>query len=117
MTRSQGLPSTDQIVEFLKTADAKVGKREIARAFGVKGADRVELKKILRKMADDGLIATRRKRMSDASGLPPVTVVRIIGQDADGELVGEPAEWAPEDGARIATCARVARRDAGSRCH
>ncbi len=98
MTRSQGLPSPDQIVEFLKTADAKVGKREIARAFGVKGADRVELKKILRKMADDGLIATRRKRMSDASGLPPVTVVRITGQDGDGELVGEPAEWAPEDG-------------------
>ncbi len=98
MARSQGLPSPDQIVEFLKTADAKVGKREIARAFGIKGADRVELKKILRKMADDGLIATRRKRMSDASGLPPVTVVRITGLDSDGDLVGEPAEWAPEDG-------------------
>jgi ribonuclease R len=98
MARSQGLPSPDQIVEFLKTADAKVGKREIARAFGVKGADRVELKKILRKMADDGLIATRRKRMSDASGLPPVTVVRVTGLDTDGDLVGEPAEWAPEDG-------------------
>ncbi|MGI9513871.1 MAG: ribonuclease R [Anderseniella sp.] len=96
MARSRGLPSSDQIVEFLKTADSKVGKREIARAFGVKGADRIELKKILRKMADDGLIATRRKRMSDASGLPPVTVVRVTGVDADGELVGEPAEWARE---------------------
>ena len=96
MARSQGLPSPDQIVEFLKTADAKVGKREIARAFGVKGADRVELKKILRKMADDGLIATRRKRMSDAAGLPPVTVVRVAGVDSDGELFGEPAEWARE---------------------
>lgn len=94
MARSRGLPSPDQIVEFLKTADSKVGKREIARAFGVKGADRVELKKILRKMADDGLIATRRKRMSDATGLPPVTVVRVTGLDSDGELYGEPAEWA-----------------------
>jgi len=93
MTRSRGLPSPEQILEFLKTADAKVGKREIARAFGVKGADRVELKKVLRKMADDGLIASRRKRMSDASGLPPVSVIRITGLDADGELVGEPAEW------------------------
>ncbi len=96
MARSRGLPSPEQILEFLKTADAKVGKREIARAFGVKGADRVDLKKILRKMADDGLIATRRKRMSDASGLPPVTVLRITGLDSDGELVGEPAEWARE---------------------
>jgi len=93
MTRSRGLPSPEQILEFLKTADAKVGKREIARAFGVKGTDRVELKKILRKMADDGLIASRRKRMSEASGLPPVTVLRITGLDVDGELVGEPAEW------------------------
>ncbi len=93
MTRSRGLPSPEQILEFLKTADTKVGKREIARAFGVKGTDRVELKKILRKMADDGLIASRRKRMSEASGLPPVTVLRITGLDVDGELVGEPAEW------------------------
>lgn len=96
MARSRGLPSPDQIVEFLNTADSKVGKREIARAFGVKGADRVELKKILRKMADDGLIATRRKRMSDAAGLPPVTVLRITGLDSDGEVIGEPAEWARE---------------------
>lgn len=94
MTRSRGLPSPEQILEFLKTADAKVGKREIARAFGIKGADRIELKKLLRKMAEDGLIATRRKRMSDASGLPPVSVLRITGLDSDGELVGEPAEWA-----------------------
>jgi ribonuclease R len=93
MARSRGLPSPEQILEFLKTADAKTGKREIARAFGVKGADRVELKKILRKMADDGLIASRRKRLSDATGLPPVTVLRVVGVDSDGELFAEPAEW------------------------
>ena len=77
MARSRGLPSPEQVLEFLNTADAKVGKREIARAFGIKGAERIELKKLLRKMAEDGLIETRRKRLSDASGLPPVTVIRI----------------------------------------
>ena len=96
MAARRGLPSPEEIVEFLNSADSKVGKREIARAFGIKGADRIELKKILRKMADDGLIATRRRRMSDASGLPPVTVLRVTGLDADGELIGEPAEWARE---------------------
>ena len=79
MARSAGLPSPDQILEFLRTADAKAGKREIARAFGIKGADRIELKRLLRKMADDGLIASRRKRLADASSLPPVTVLRIAG--------------------------------------
>ena len=93
MAKPRGLPSPEQILEFLRTADAKTGKREIARAFGIKGADRVELKKLLRKMADDGLIASRRKRLSDATGMPPVTVLRITGTDPDGELVGEPAEW------------------------
>jgi ribonuclease R len=93
MARSRGLPSPEEILEFLKTADAKAGKREIARAFGVKGADRIELKKILRKMADDGLIASRRKRLSDATGLPPVTVLRVVGVDSDGELFAEPSEW------------------------
>ena len=73
MAKPRGLPSPEQILEFLRTADAKTGKREIARAFGIKGADRVELKKLLRKMADDGLIASRRKRLSDATGMPPVT--------------------------------------------
>ena len=93
MAKPRGLPSPEQILEFLRTADAKTGKREIARAFGIKGAERVELKKLLRKMADDGLIASRRKRLSDATGMPPVTVLRITGTDTDGELVAEPAEW------------------------
>ena len=93
MARGRGLPSPEEILEFLKTADAKVGKREIARAFNIKGADRVELKKLIKKMGDDGLIATRRKRMSDASGLPYMTVLRILSINDDGDLVAEPAEW------------------------
>ena len=93
MAKSRGLPSPDEILEFLRTADAKVGKREITRAFGIKGADRTELKKLIKKMSDDGLIANRRKRMSDGSGLPPVTIIRMIAVDGDGEMVGEPAEW------------------------
>ncbi len=96
MARGRGLPSPDEILEFLKTADAKVGKREIARAFGIKGVDRVELKKLLKKMSDDGLIASRRKRLAQAGGMPPVTVIRMIGLDDDGEMVGEPSEWVDE---------------------
>ena len=97
MARSAGLPSPDQILEFLRTADAKTGKREIARAFGIKGADRIELKRLLRKMADDGMIASRRKRLADASALPPVTVLRIAGIDNDGELFAHPVEWDTRD--------------------
>ena len=50
------LPSRQEILDFLATSTSESGKREIARAFGVKGGDRIALKELLRDMADDGLI-------------------------------------------------------------
>ena len=44
------LPSKKEIFEFLETTSAKAGKREIARAFGIKGAERIALKSLLREM-------------------------------------------------------------------
>ena len=39
------LPSKQDIIDFLSTATGNSGKREIARAFGVKGGDRIALKR------------------------------------------------------------------------
>jgi ribonuclease R len=62
-TKTKGtLPSKQEILDFLQGANREAGKREIARAFGVKGGDRIALKDLLRSMTDDGLISgTRRK--------------------------------------------------------
>ena len=60
------LPSKQEILDFLETASGKSGKREIARAFGVKGGDRVALKELLRDMTDDGLIAGSRRKLRQA---------------------------------------------------
>ncbi len=49
-----GFPSRDAIVAFVRANPGKIGTREIAREFGLKNADRVELKRILRELADDG---------------------------------------------------------------
>ncbi|MDB5720875.1 MAG: ribonuclease, partial [Alphaproteobacteria bacterium] len=38
-----GLPSREQILEFIASSEAPAGKREIARAFGLSGADKVAL--------------------------------------------------------------------------
>ena len=35
--RRQGMPSKEQILEFIQTSDTPAGKREIAKAFGLKG--------------------------------------------------------------------------------
>ena len=93
-----GLPSKREIVEFLETSTAKTGKREIARAFGVKGADRIALKSLLREMAEEGLIAGSRRSLSRPGVLPSVTVLEIVARDEDGEFVARPATWDDENG-------------------
>ena len=63
-TKTAGeLPSRQDILDFLATATGEAGEREIARAFGVKGGDRIALKALLRDMADDGLIAGSRRKL------------------------------------------------------
>ena len=51
-----GLPSRDKIIDFITSSPTPAGKREIARAFGLHGADKIALKALLKDMADEGLI-------------------------------------------------------------
>ena len=88
-----GLPSEAKILEFIQQATGTVGKREIARAFAIRGADKIGLKALLKQMADDGKLAKRQKKLIDTHSLPPVTVIEVIGIDHDGEAYGEPVEW------------------------
>lgn len=92
------LPSKKDIVDFLANAPAKSGKREIARAFGIKGAGRIALKALLRDMAEEGLIAGSRRKLTRSGILPSVTVIEISGRDKDGEFVARPTTWDEEHG-------------------
>ena len=96
---SSGLPSKQDILKFVQGSTSHVGKREIARAFQIKGSDRIGLKNLLREMADEGLIKGRSKRLQKTGTLPSVTVIEITGRDDDGELIGGPAKWDEEHGA------------------
>ena len=78
---------------FIRAHPGKVGTREIAREFGLKNADRAELKRILRELADEGEIEKRGKKISEPAVLPATLVADITGRDSDGELVAVPAEW------------------------
>ena len=87
------LPGKDEILKFIKSQPKRVGKRDIARAFKIKGNSKIGLKRLLREMADEGMIAKNRKRLTSAAHLPPVGVLVIKRQNDDGELVAEPANW------------------------
>jgi ribonuclease R len=92
-------PSRDEIVAFIRSQPSETGTREIARAFGLKNSDRIELKRILRTLSDDGVLARRgRKTVHLAGELPPVLAADITGRDNDGELIAVPAEWDEERG-------------------
>ncbi len=97
---ARGLPTKDEILTFIKGAQEKVGKREIARAFGVKGSDRIELKRLLSELSHEGAIAGRRKEVRAKGAIPPVSVLEVIARDEDGDLVAEPVVWDRAEGAR-----------------
>jgi ribonuclease R len=111
--KPSGLPSRQEILDFLATASSKTGKREIARAFGIKGGDRAALKDLLREMADDGLIAGSRRKLTRPGTLPAVTVIQITGRDADGEFVARPVTWDDEQGPAPRILMVESKRDAG----
>ena len=93
------LPSPEQILEFIQSSPQKVGKREIARAFHIKGGQRIALKRLLKQMAEDGLIEGRSKALRQPGTLGKVTVVEIVGRDEYGDFYGHPARWdVGEDG-------------------
>ncbi len=90
-------PTKDEIAEFIRESPTPVGKREIARAFQITGADRVALKAVLKELQADGTVERgRKRRVAVPGGLPEVTVVVIEGVDADGEVLARPMQWKQE---------------------
>lgn len=90
------VPPRDILLQFITENPDRASKREIAKAFGLKGEERVELKDLLRELEDEGLLQKSRKALMRPGGLPPMTVLDITTRDKDGELIARPAEW-PED--------------------
>ncbi len=97
-SKHPGLPSREQIVEFIQSSQTPAGKREIAKAFGLKGEEKIALKRLLKDMAEEGLIDGRKTAFHRMGGVPKVTVLRVVDVE-DGEPVAIPDAWHPDDGA------------------
>ena len=84
----------DAILAFIAEHPAACGKREIARAFGLSGADKIALKAMLRDMEADGRIERSPSRdYHRGGGLPRVTVLRVIDVDEGGRVHAIPDRW------------------------
>ncbi|WP_372892002.1 ribonuclease R [Rhodosalinus sp.] len=87
------LPTKDDILRWVEDNPTLASKRDIAKAFGLKGADRVELKRLLKELEDEGHLEKRKKTYRDPERLPPVTVLEVAGPDDAGDLFARPLEW------------------------
>src|SRR6476646_1829354 len=96
MRKHVGLPSRQQILDFIAASDQPAGKREIAKAFGLHGSDKIALKALLKDMADEGLIDSAPGRaFHKMGGVPKVTVLRVIDSDGDS-VFAVPENWSAE---------------------
>ena len=76
------------ILDEVKTRPDFYDNKKLARALGVKGDNRRELRQLLRAMVEDGtLIKSDRKTFREADALPGVMVIKATRLD-DGDLMG-----------------------------
>ncbi len=91
-----GLPTPKQILAFIENSHEPAGKREIAKAFGLRGADKIALKSLLKDMTDEGLVDMAPGRaFHKMGGVPKVTVLKIVGIDGN-QAVAVPERWEAE---------------------
>ncbi len=112
MQGAASLPTREEILAYLKgeteatyarggagkmkPRPAKIGKREIAKAFNIKGEARIALKALLKELESEGEVAKRGKVLHRPGLLPPMTLCDILSRDRDGDLVAVPVEWDEE---------------------
>ena len=90
------IPSKDEILAWISDNPTQTAKRDIAKAFGIKGADRIDLKRVLKELEAEGHLQKRGKTYRDPESLPPVSILQVLAPDADGDLFAKPLEWQGE---------------------
>ena len=99
--QARALPSREELIAFIggeaapngEQPPARVTKRDIARAFGVKGAAKADLKLLIKDLQNEGAIARGRKALQVQGRLPAIVVADVAERDRDGDLIARPAEW------------------------
>ncbi len=91
--KRSAIPTQEELLTFLSENPDMSGKREISRAFGLKGQQKITLKAMLSELQDEGLIKKQGKRFAKPGTLPSVIVLDITARDRDGGLLARPAQW------------------------
>ena len=94
-TTRKNTPALDKarVLELL-AGNPGANKRDLAKLLGLKGSDRIHLKRVLKELEQDGAVDGSRKRGLTRRGeLPDITVIEVTGTDSDGEALAKPLQW------------------------
>ncbi|MDP4893445.1 MAG: ribonuclease R, partial [Cypionkella sp.] len=95
------IPTKDQIRQWIAEIPGLSAKRDIAKAFGIKGDAKIDLKRILREMEDEGGLEKKARRFREPGVLPPVAVLQVLAPDRSGDLFAVPLEEGVDTSLRI----------------
>jgi ribonuclease R len=95
----KNLPNKEQILQWINENPGKGAKRDIARAFGIKGNDRIDLKRMLKELTEEGQVEKKKRNYRDSDELPPVSVLVVLAPDKNGDLTAAPVDWTGKDAA------------------
>ena len=87
------VPSKEQVLAWIAEHPQLSAKRDIAKAFGIKGDARIDLKRVLKELEADGALDKDHKHYRDGGSLPPVSVLLILAPDRNGDQFAKPLEW------------------------
>ncbi|OPB29565.1 ribonuclease R [Bartonella sp. WD12.1] len=90
---TERLPNKAEILSFITDNPCLLNRREIAKAFNLKGDSRRWLKNMLDQLKDPSSISKKHKKITTQERLPPITLVKISALDNDGGFIAQPLEW------------------------
>ncbi len=86
-TPKKNIPTESDVIDYVQSQNGFVLRRDIARAFQIKGPDRRRLKEVLM-----GLVAQhtleRRGKSYRVKGEADLTVIEVLGLNDDGDFMG-----------------------------
>jgi len=91
--RPQNTPALEK-ARVLELLAAGANKRDLAKKLGLKGSDRILLKRILKELQAEGAIeGSPKKGFTRRGELPETGLIEVSGLDEDGEVLARPLNW------------------------
>ncbi len=87
------VPTKPELLRWIADNPTATSKREIAKAFGIKGAARIDLKRLLKELEAEGHLTKAKKTYRDPESLPPVSVLVVQAPDENGDMFARPLNW------------------------